>query len=118
MGYGRMDDIMEELRELTVSTARRLDQLTVDELAGFAEQRGRLLDRLREWNPSAEERARYAELVGQMLKLDPLVAGKMEEFKKEAERELAKLRAAKMQRERYESAYSGYDDGVFFDKKK
>lgn len=112
-----MHELLNELRRMTVDILENLDTLSADELYAFVEQREKLVNRIRIIGPTAEDRDRYRELVGTLLKADPLIVTKMEELKAHAGNELQKLKLANQQRNRYEAEQGSYD-GYFIDQKK
>lgn len=113
-----MDELLQELCRQTLETARKIDELTPDDLSEFVERRGAIVEQIRQAMPEEGPREEHRKLVESLLKLDPLVASKIEEYKSEAGQVLKKLNAAKQQRNLYDADPSNYADSFFIDRKK
>ncbi|MEF3305171.1 hypothetical protein [Paenibacillus sp. GYB003] len=113
-----MDELLQELRQLTFETAQQLEVLSAEDLLEFVERREAIIRRIRLIKPYLDNGGEYRQTVEEVLRFDPFIKKKLEEYKTLAGRELQKISAAKQQRNRYEKDSTGYSDGLFIDRKK
>jgi len=114
-----VDELLEELRELTVRTIQQINEMSAEQLSEFVDQRERIVAQLQQIELTIEEREAYRELVNDILSLDSVIRSKIEEYRAEASQELTRMNLSKRQRSRYESESAPYsEDGLFFDSKK
>jgi hypothetical protein len=104
------------LEQLSDRIVSRLDQVTVEELVEFVEQRDRLISELK--LDAADEAAKAAArpIAERILRHDPVILEKLRALKDEAASAIGEISARRKQRQAYMAMYT--PDGLYVDKKK
>lgn len=111
-----MDDVLEELANLTNSFVNGLDGKTSDQVEVFVEERQAVVERLMDMAGSHKMNAEQQGKLQNILSYDESIQAHMLSLKNEAQKWLMQRNAAKNQRNVYESKYAA--DSYLMDKRK
>jgi hypothetical protein len=112
-----MDKLFIRLEKLSNDLLYHIQSVTFEELSDFMEERGAIFEEFDKLEVLPSDKIKYRDLVNRIISLDPIIIAKMEELKKEAERELNKVSSGRMQKNAYDGERH-MADGIFFDQKK
>lgn len=111
-----MDDLLQELEQLTWTITSQLREATPEELEAFVEQRQNLVDAIgKEVEVCPMTSAQKNEL-RRIMEHDPAIVARMNAHRLEAKDLLHKRNQAKAQRNAYEVGYA--PDSILMDRKK
>jgi hypothetical protein len=109
-----MNNDIQKLYELTLLVVDRLDDITYEELADFANNRLDMVSRIELCKEQLKEEDK--EIIRQLMNFDTKILAKMDAYKNEASEWLLKQGAIRDQKMAYNSSYT--PDSLFFDHKK
>lgn len=111
-----MDEMVYRLETLMRETVERLEETSLEDMEAFVQAREVIISEMKQFGADSFRDPSLKEAVGRVMELDVSILSRMEALKEEASTGLNKTRAARMQRNGYESKYAA--DSVFFDRKK
>jgi hypothetical protein len=111
-----MDNLLQELEQLTQVMNHQLDDATYEELEAFVEQRQKLVEAIGEEVENCQMTPAQKEILRRILEQDPAIMARMNAHRLEAQDFLQKRGQAKIQRNAYETAYT--PDSFLMDRKK
>nr|WP_150959397.1 flagellar protein FliT [Aneurinibacillus sp. XH2] len=111
-----MENLIENLEQLTKSIVDNLDSATYEQLEDFVQRRGEIIATLKTIPFSKISTNSYREQIQSILKYDSIIVARMEELRQEANERLTKISIGRQQKVGYEAV--GPYDSVFFDQKK
>lgn len=106
-----------QLEKLSNDLLQHYQTVSFDELVEFMDMREELFDAFELLEVLPSDKVKYRDIVNRILELDPIIIAKMEQLKKEAERELSKVSSGRIQKNAYDGEHQ-LADGMFFDQKK
>jgi hypothetical protein len=112
-----MDNLLLRLEKLSNDLLVHFQTVTFEELTDFMESREELFEEFDQLKVLPSDKDKFRELVNRIVSLDPVIIAKMEQLKKEAERELNKVSSGRTQKNAYDGDHH-MADGIFFDQKK
>ncbi len=112
-----MDNLLMRLEKLSHDLLQHFQTVSFEELTVFMETREELFEEFDQLEVLPSDKLMYRDIVTRIVSLDPIIISKMEQLKKEAERELNKVTSGRMQKNAYDGEHH-MADGVFFDQKK
>jgi len=112
-----MDKLLMRLEKLSNDLLNHFQTVTFEDLTSFMEEREVLFQEFDELEVQPADKVKYRDVVQRIVGLDPIIITKMEQLKKEAERELTKVSSGRIQKNAYDGEHPMVD-GVFFDQKK
>ncbi|NQX47201.1 flagellar protein FliT [Paenibacillus tritici] len=111
-----MDNLLQELEELTRAMNYQLEDTTYEELETFVEQRQKIVEAIGEEVENCQMTPAQKDLLRRILEHDPAIMARMNAHRLEAKDWLQKRNQAKIQRNAYETAYT--PDSFLMDRKK
>jgi len=111
-----MDNLIQQLEELTKQGLAQLAGMDYEQLGEFMERRSAIIKTITAVPLTAAQQALYRDRVREVLRQDPVFKAKMEALRNEAREHLQKFEAGRTQRHAYDHAYDG--ESFFFDKRK
>lgn len=111
-----MDKLISELEGLTRRGLADISSMSVEELSEFMEQRSMLVDTLLREAPTNEQKTAYRTRIQAILSKDPIFINKLNQYKEEASRQVAKVEIGRVQRKAYDQVVD--NESYFFDRKK
>lgn len=112
-----MDKLLLRLEKLSNDLLHHLQFITFEEISEFMEEREAIFEEFDQLEIQTSDKLKYRDLINRIVGLDPIIIARMEQLKKEAERELNKVFSGRIQKNAYDGEYQMVD-GVFFDQKK
>lgn len=111
-----MDELIAELRTITIQLVDGLSTVTYEQLADFTEHRESIVTRMRDIEAIEPFTPAHLATIDELRAYDQAIVGKMISFKDEAAKALMKVDQGRKQKSGYEAAYT--PDSYFFDRKK
>lgn len=108
-----MDELILELKELTLRVVHKMDDMTYEDLSVFVERRGWIIDHIQA--VEVMERSFYKDKIFDILQYDQLILGKLKQLRDEASSALTNINRVRTQKRNYDQIYTL--DSVLFDKK-
>ncbi len=105
-----MDNVIQELQQLTQQVVDEIDSITFEELVEFVERREQMVSRIS--TLIRDGHAQHKQDILNLLQYDTLIMDKMRQLKDEANIALLKAERARVQKTGYEAAYT--PDSIFF----
>jgi hypothetical protein len=112
-----MDSLLMRLEMLSNDLLQHFQAVTFEELSDFMKEREAIFEEFDKLEVQPSDKIKYRDIVNRIVGLDPIIIAKMEQLKKEAERELNKVSSGRMQKNAYDGDHQS-TDGLFFDQKK
>lgn len=111
-----MDNLLQELEQLTLAINAQLMGATPEELEAFVEQRQILVDAIGEEVEKCQMTSAQKDVLRRIMEHDPAIVARMNAHRLEAKDWLQKRNQAKVQRNAYEAGYA--PDSILMDRKK
>ncbi|GAB6991341.1 flagellar protein FliT [Paenibacillus pini] len=110
-----MDNVIDQLEEITQSIMVSLSHSSFEDLENFVEERQRIIDHINHLKLEKPITSEQFIRLQEILKCDPLILDKMLELKNEASNWLQQRGQAKVRSHAYEMVYT--PDSILMDKK-
>ncbi|OCT13158.1 hypothetical protein A8709_20660 [Paenibacillus pectinilyticus] len=109
-----MDNLLDELHQMTLDVIERLDSLGYDQMEDFVERRGKITSQLQSLDLRYTDQQKIQ--IKEILQHDDRIVARMQMLKDEASVGMEKMDRARIQKSAYDPTYAA--DSYFFDKKK
>ncbi|WP_307585243.1 flagellar protein FliT [Paenibacillus wynnii] len=111
-----MDDLIQQLNQLTSSIIDRLGEVSYEEFSAFVEERQKLVDSIGVEVELCQPTPAQKQAISRIMEHDSAILARMNALRLEAQDWLQKRNQAKAQRSAYESGYT--PDSILMDRKK
>ncbi|AIQ44011.1 flagellar protein FliT [Paenibacillus sp. FSL R5-0912] len=111
-----MDNLLQELEQLTQVMNQQLEDATYEELEAFVEQRQKLVEAIGKEVEICQMTSAQKDVLRRIMEHDPAIMARMNAHRLEAKDWLQKRNQAKAQRNAYEVGYT--PDSILMDRKK